>query len=529
MRDRSFHLPLQVRNRELIDRRQSDRRLLGLQASGLNQGLRGLGMKQLRHAIPDHPNRKGQGGENREPGTEESWLHKDKTRWYNCINLLDEIMPRFLHLADVHLGYNKYDNAERTLDFFYALKDVLELYAIGPQVDFVLIAGDLFEHRNILPATLNQAQICLDLLREADIPVLAIEGNHDYEPYGAKSSWLRYLAGWERLILLEPDEADQLHPWSPETRRGGYLDLDCGVRVIGSRWYRAAAAQMIQKLAVSVAQLPKGPAHTVMMFHHGLEGQIARYSGALKYQELLPLKEAGVDYLALGHIHKSYSEQNWIFNPGAVEANSIAEGQDQIERGVYLVEMTEQGIQAELKKAYYQRPIVRMQLEASKDQTREDLRQAAIDLVQQVAAQGKLRDAIGELRIYGQVGFNRLDLNVRELRSQLHRVSEALIFLLKYDVAGTRYDTPLGIRHEDDLPTRWEIERVVFQDLLAGHPDYQAQLDQVVTATIQLKEAILAKQADLRRNEEMAVTELYELLGALTRSPESQPAAAQSE
>jgi hypothetical protein len=34
------------------------------------------------------------------------------------------------------------------------------------------------------------------------------------------------------------------------------------------------------------------------MFHHGLEGQISRYAGALRYAELLPLKEAGVDYLA---------------------------------------------------------------------------------------------------------------------------------------------------------------------------------------------------------------------------------------
>jgi DNA repair exonuclease SbcCD nuclease subunit len=33
---------------------------------------------------------------------------------------------------------------------------VLKRYAIEAEVDFVAIAGDLFEHHNIKPATLNQ-------------------------------------------------------------------------------------------------------------------------------------------------------------------------------------------------------------------------------------------------------------------------------------------------------------------------------------------------------------------------------------
>ena len=93
-------------------------------------------------------------------------------------------MPRFLHLADVHLGFDRYDNKTRTKDFFLALHDALQKYAVDEQVDFVVIAGDLFEHRTIQPNILNQAKICLQLLKEAGIPVLAIEGNHDNRPYG---------------------------------------------------------------------------------------------------------------------------------------------------------------------------------------------------------------------------------------------------------------------------------------------------------------------------------------------------------
>ena len=427
-------------------------------------------------------------------------------------------MARFLHLADVHLGFDRYDNPERTKDFFLAFKDALEKYALAEAVDFVLIVGDLFEHRQILPATLNQAQVCLDMLQQAGIPALTIEGNHDNQPYGTKSSWLRYLADWGKLILLEPNEAaakgEELYDcWTPETKTGGYIDLDCGVRVLGSRWYGNAAPQAIQKLAEGIKRLPCGPQHTIMMFHHGLEGQIARYSGALRYQDLLPLRQAGVDYLALGHIHKNYAEEGWIFNPGSTEANSIAEGQDLNPRGVYLVEIDDRGIQANLKRDYYQRKIVRLGLQVNKQQDREQLEKTALEKVRSQAEAGKTQGAIVELRISGQLGFNRLDLNVRQLQQQLHRECEALIFLLKYEATGTEYATPLPTG--DRAPSRLEIEQQVFEDLLAANVYYAQQAPELAKSLIALKEEILARQP---------TPELYEfvqtLLAKTTESPE---------
>jgi DNA repair exonuclease SbcCD nuclease subunit len=381
------------------------------------------------------------------------------------------------------------------------------------------------------------------MLREAEIPVLAIEGNHDYEPYGTKTSWLRYLAESDRLILLEPEQEDWLDPWEPGKRVAGYIDLDCGVRVIGSRWYRSSASQMIQKLAASIQQLPPSPQHTVVMFHHGLEGQISRYTGALRYTDLLPLRRAGVDYLALGHIHKNYTAEDWIFNPGSVEANSVAEGQDQNPRGVYLVEIGELNVEAddslnppeednpsttkhviksplgkvigyaELKREYYQRSIVRLRLEVSKDQTREDLKQAAIAHIQAAAAAGKTQDAIVELQICGQVGFNRLDLNVRELQEKLRKFSQALIFLLKYDVVGTRYETHIA-KTGDELPTQQEIETTVFLDLVSGNPNYKDKAAQIVANMIELKESVVEKKTELnnKKKEAEAIKELYALV-----------------
>ncbi|NET36533.1 MAG: DNA repair exonuclease [Cyanothece sp. SIO1E1] len=405
-------------------------------------------------------------------------------------------MPCFLHLADVHLGFDRYDNRERTKDFFLAFKDALEKYALDQPVDFVLMAGDLFEHRNIQPAILNQAQICLQMLQEAGIPVLAIEGNHDNCPYGTKTSWLRYLSDWGLLKLLEPGDVSAgepfYAPWDEVSRRGGYIDLPCGVRVVGSNWYGAAAPKAIEQIAAAMGQLPPGPDHTILMFHHGLEGQIARYSGALRYHEILPLQQAGVNYLALGHIHKSYTIEDWVFNPGSIEANSIEEGR--YERGVYRVEISSRGIQADLKRDYHQRAIVRLKLTAKGHESLQEIEQGAIAQVEKAIQSGRLNPAqapIVELRIDGQVGFDRLDLDARELQQTLQNLSGALIFLLKYEADAVAYGSPLA-----DDASRAQIEQEVFTDLLAANTVYKKQAEALAQGLIELKDLQLAGQAE---------------------------------
>ncbi len=401
-------------------------------------------------------------------------------------------MPRFLHLADVHLGFDRYDCRERTQDFFYAFQNAIEKYALEPQVDFVLIAGDLFEHRNIQPAILNQAQYCLEELKRAGIPVLAIEGNHDNRPYGTKTNWLRYLADWGLLILLEPGESGNgfYTPW--DGKLGSYIDLDCGVRVLGSSWYGTSAPKAIEQIAAALQALPPHPGQTVMMFHHGLEGQIARYQGALRYGELLPLKQAGVDYLALGHIHKNYEIEGWIFNPGSTEANSIEESS--YRRGVYLVEIGSDSIQAELKRDYYQRAMARLQLTTRGDETVEDLEQQAIQQIEQAIQQGKIKPdqaPVVELRIEGQVGFDRFELDVRQLQQRLQQLSNALIFLLKYEVDAVAYATPFG---ED--ANRLQIEREVFLDLLTANNTYRKRATELADGLIGLKDQQLEGRSE---------------------------------
>ncbi len=405
-------------------------------------------------------------------------------------------MKKFLHISDIHLGFDKYDSKQRTLDFFYALQDVLEKYAVDESVDFVIIGGDLFEHRNIQPAILNQAQVCFQMLQTASIPVLAIEGNHDNAPYGTKSSWLHYLSDWGLLKLLEPGDVAKgepfYSPWDEEEKRGGYIDLECGVRVLGSSWYGAAAPRAIEQITEALGDLPPAPGPSILLFHHGLEGQIARYSGALRYGEVLPLKKAGIDYLALGHIHKNYEEDGWIFNPGSLEANNVEESQ--FDRGAYLVEIDEKGIRAELKRDYHQRTIVRLQLKMRTQDAMEQVEEGAIATIQAALKSKKIIPAdqpIVELRITGTVGFDRLELDTKALQKQLQKQCNALIFLLRYDVEEAAYASPIS-----DEASRLEVEQEVFTDLLAANANYKKRATLLARGLIDLKDRQMAGESE---------------------------------
>src|SRR3954464_14114707 len=98
---------------------------------------------------------------------------------------------RFVHVADVHLGLGE-EGSERFHDYGDALAAAVQ-HAVRVRASFFLVAGDLFDKRDISAATLSLARRALTPLRDAGIPAYAIEGNHDRARAGALSSWVRYL------------------------------------------------------------------------------------------------------------------------------------------------------------------------------------------------------------------------------------------------------------------------------------------------------------------------------------------------
>jgi exonuclease SbcD len=87
-------------------------------------------------------------------------------------------MTRVIHTGDTHLGYRQYHRPERRQDFLAAFRTVIE-DAVELDVDAVVHAGDLFHDRRPGLADLRGTIEVLETLRAADIPFLAIVGNHE--------------------------------------------------------------------------------------------------------------------------------------------------------------------------------------------------------------------------------------------------------------------------------------------------------------------------------------------------------------
>ncbi len=251
----------------------------------------------------------------------------------------------FIHMADTHLGYEQYGVRERFNDFSRAFWDIID-DAIERKVDFVVIAGDLFNKRAIDALTLIHAIEGLRKLKDKNIPVIAIEGNHDRSYYRDGISWLQFLCHQGYLILLAPlmeDGAPRLDRWRPDTMRGAYVDLLGGrLRVYGLHWQGASTVRCIEGLAqgMSAARAEEdaqGVEYRLLTMHTGVEGEVPRMQGLPSRASFQPLK-AYIDYLALGHVHKPYEYEGWIYNPGSTETCGAEEAQWE-DRGYYYVEI----------------------------------------------------------------------------------------------------------------------------------------------------------------------------------------------
>ena len=103
-------------------------------------------------------------------------------------------MTRVIHTGDTHIGYQQYHSAERRQDFLDAFEQVID-DAIEMDVAAVIHAGDLFhDRRPELPDLLGTLN-ALRRLAAADIPFLAVVGNHESTRGG---QWLDL---FERLDL----------------------------------------------------------------------------------------------------------------------------------------------------------------------------------------------------------------------------------------------------------------------------------------------------------------------------------------
>lgn len=234
---------------------------------------------------------------------------------------------KFIHTADIHLdsplsGLAAYKDAPADLlrtvtrDAFTRLVDV----AIEEAVDFMVIAGDLYDGSW---KDYNTGHFfCREMgrLNKVGIPVYLLFGNHDADSEMTKK------------LTLPPN----VHQF--ESRKANTFRIEELKVALHGRSYREAAT--VENLAASYPA-PVANWLNIGVLHTALEGYAAHANYAPC--SLAELTAKHYDYWALGHVHEHaiLQEDPWVVFPGNLQGRHIRETGA---RGAMLVTAEESGI-----------------------------------------------------------------------------------------------------------------------------------------------------------------------------------------
>jgi DNA repair protein SbcD/Mre11 len=404
-------------------------------------------------------------------------------------------MAKFLHIADIHLGIKRYNLPDRTGDFFRAWCEVIERFALGRHVDFVLIAGDLFDRRLVEPQAANHAMAMLMKLAEARIPVIVIEGNHDQHEATSRFSWLRSFSQWGYIKLLEPhweDGVATMREWNDATKKGSYIDI-ADARIFGSNWYGATTGNVLPTLAQAALDKKRQGATNIMLLHSDVEGQLNhKVQNALSIAKLVTMREA-VDYLALGHTHKKFVIEGWAYNPGSLEACSVDEVE--VQRGAFLIETDGPHIKKEFVEAgkdFYQRAFKRIPYEVGGGEDPELVRAEILDTLRKACAGvNHVEDAskpVIELTLRGQLGFKNSLLRLDKLKEQAIEELNPLGLIINNKTVPKQLAVAIGLSR--DIP-RSERELRVIEDLIKQDSRFATRAAEIAPVVVEAKRMAL--------------------------------------
>lgn len=318
---------------------------------------------------------------------------------------------RFIHTADIHLdsplkglaGYNG-PAVECIRTATRQAFDNLISEAIDQKVDFVVIAGDLYDGdwRDYQTGLFFARQ--MGRLTKADIPAFVLHGNHD-----AESQITR------RLTL--PDGVRVFRTRKPET-----FTLDKFRVALHGQSFRQR--EITDNLAIAYPE-PVHGAFNIGVLHTGLGGM----GGHENYApcSLDDLVAKGYDYWALGHVHQdAILHQNpHIVFPGNLQGRHIRETGP---KGAYLVTVEDHEI---VELGLVQTSVVRWaHLEVSVDGC--DRVAAALDRVRQAIEDAIERGADGCLLACRIELAGRTEIHEQLLISTEHLLAEARAAALSF-------------------------------------------------------------------------------------------------
>ncbi len=226
-------------------------------------------------------------------------------------------MVKFAHMADVHLGGWKQPELQELN--FKAFEQVIDR-CISEKVEFVLVAGDLFDFPyppiDILKETFAQFK----RLHEAKIPCFIIAGSHDYSVSGKTFLDVLEKAGFCKNVTSfeEKDEKIILNP-----------TIYKNIAIYGYPGRKAS----LEVPDINRIKLNDAPGmFKILMLHTTLD----KAKGNIPIDAVVTEKLPKADYYALGHLHIDFEYGNFFYS-GPVFPNNFAELEDLGAGSFYLV------------------------------------------------------------------------------------------------------------------------------------------------------------------------------------------------
>jgi len=246
---------------------------------------------------------------------------------------------KILHFADAHIDMANYGRRDpetglpyRVQDFLKSL-DAIVAAAIDEHVDLVLFAGDAYRDRSPAPTFQREWGKRIIRLSKAGIRTLLLVGNHDISPALGRANAIQEFETLDipnvtvlaRPIFLSPFELGLpiqviALPWVSRAGLMASMDASMEEAIITIEGHLTSLVN--QWLEKADPALPM-----ILTAHASIEG--AKYSTErtvmLGADLVLPgslVRDPRLDYVALGHIHKS-QDLNENAHPPVIYTGSI--------------------------------------------------------------------------------------------------------------------------------------------------------------------------------------------------------------
>lgn len=225
-------------------------------------------------------------------------------------------MVKFAHISDVHLGGWKQQPMQELN--FQSFHKAIEL-CISRKVDFVLIAGDLFDSAYPPIDVLKETFAEFKKLKEAGIPCFIIAGSHDYSVSGKTFLDVLEKAGFCKNVS-DFEETEKNIILNPVIHKGiaiyGYPGKKSGLEIPELRRIKFNDAPGLFK---------------IFMLHTTID----KAKGMLPIDSLETEGLPQADYYACGHLHIEFQYENFVY-PGPTFPNSFQELED-LEHGRFYI------------------------------------------------------------------------------------------------------------------------------------------------------------------------------------------------